>query len=141
MGAVGASEDEAVDLSLETYAGVVAAVDAGFDLDEVLVQEQVLNDVWSVAERRFKDRLTRDPELFQRYTELLSEAQDVQARRIPLLEEDLPAWVGLLGAVQRKDTTVEELGLTPKDMGRLQRHWDRRFNEDEQLRKHAEKLA
>ena len=129
-------------ITIEQYAGIKAALADGFPLEQVLEQEGVPDWRWSDLDLEMTDAMTSDPDAFVAYSAKLAEAEEHLRRKIEPLDSDLAAWTGFVVAYnQVGDALLEAHALRPSDVGRLQRHWQARFGQDDDLRKRAEKLA
>jgi hypothetical protein len=68
-------------------------------------------------------------------------AEDHLRRRIEPLDNDLASWIGFTAAYNLVgEPLLDEHGLRPTDIGRLQRHWQHRIEADAGLRAEAENL-
>ncbi len=136
---VASQESESAAVSLERYVGIVVAMDEGHDLAKVLAQEQVAEDAWGAIDLEFKDRLSRDGELFSEYARKVAEAEDVLQRTVAPLHEEPAAYLAFVRAFAEGDAaaTLATHALRLADLSRLGRHWQGRFAEDEQLRDEA----
>lgn len=131
-------------LELEQFAGVVVAVEVGVPLGEVLQQEQIDPANWPAAERAWRETIADRAELHVEYMKKRRQAEDALARTVEPLEEDVSAWVGLLGALavaDEPDQVVQTLGITMTDVGRLGRHWKRKAEKDTKLATQMSELA
>lgn len=131
-------------LELEQFAGVVVAVEVGVPLEDVLEQEQIEPAKWPAAERAWREAIADAAELHVEYMKKRRQAEDALARSVDPLEEDVSAWVGLLGALavaDEPDSVVQTLGITMTDVGRLGRHWKRRAEKDAKLATQMTELA
>jgi hypothetical protein len=119
-------------VGLAQYAGVVAALDDGFALEEVLAREGLSPEEWPDVARLWRTTLAQEPFLLFRYLELRHEAEDCLARRIDPLDDEPSAWAGLLAtlAMEGPSKVAERLGLTVNDIARLGRAWRRKAERD-----------
>jgi hypothetical protein len=129
-------------LSVEQYAGIRAALAEGHPLEQVLAQEGVPAWRWPELDLALAEELTHDARAFARYAEKLGEAEDVLERKVAPLDDDLAAWTGFVSALAAAGPSLlDDHGLRPSDLARLQRRWQRRFADDEGLRERAAELA
>jgi hypothetical protein len=132
------------DISVEQYAGISAAIADQFPLAEILANEEIPPARWPDVDMAWKLQLVEDPATFAAYRVKLGEAEDFLHRKVTPLEDDLPAWLGFLGAYSAHKAPFELLGgmgLRMNDMARLQRRWSKRMAEDAELSKQAAELA
>lgn len=141
--------------SPETFAGVplgqlasIAAARAeGFPLEEILDAEGLDVNAYRTADIEYKRQLVDTNErerLAANYAHAFAGAEDRMGRKVSPLDENIEAWVRFLGAYGNQSAPAEwlvTLGLTPPDLSRLSRIWKQRLDEDEGLRKEAEKSA
>jgi hypothetical protein len=134
----------AVEVTVERYAGIVVAVDEGHELATVLAQEQVSPAAWPDIDTSFKNRLTSEADLLETYQAKVAEAEDHLSRRVQPLDEDATAYLAFLRHLALQPQLGAALtahGLRTADLARLARHWERRFQADEELRTRALALA
>lgn len=125
-------------LPLPHFAHVMAALDEGFSLDEVLAVEGVDPATWTLARNHHVQAIAADPLLLVAYREALVEARDRFAREVAPLDADLEAWVAFLRDPER---LAEQYGLRAPDIDRLTRRWAARARADEALAARADALA
>lgn len=129
-------------ISIEQYAGIRAALDAGHPLERVLGQEGVPGWRWPDLDLELADAITADDELFRRYRAALAEAEDNLAARVDPLDDDLRAWTGFVAALAvGGDRLLARHGLRAGDLAPLQRRWQKRFESDSRARDEARSLA
>lgn len=131
-------------VDLVQYAWVTAAVAEGFDLDEVLHLEGLEPSTWHDAKVSWRTQLAATPEIFEDYQTHLADAEDALGGRVLPLSDDLDAWVTFLRIYQDHPAPFDLLddhGLGPGDLSRLQRVWAARLDGDPSLAKKASKLA
>lgn len=127
-------------ISIAQFAGIRAALAEGFELEEVLAQEGVPSWRWAELETELTLAVVDDEETMNRFIAHTAEAEDHLARPVAPLDEDLDAWAGFVVALSSNPRLGEELGLRPTDLGRMQRRWAKRFEEEPELAKKASKL-
>ncbi|HHH26861.1 MAG TPA: hypothetical protein ENK57_00710 [Polyangiaceae bacterium] len=128
-------------ISLEDYAFVSAGTSDGIDLDALLAHRQLDPSSWPWAEMYWLERLMDDlieggGELSLRMGELQAEARKSWDRRLPPLDEDLRAWVDWsreLAAQPDPAAWLEDQGLRPLDLLKLQQIWAQRLSTDEAM--------
>ncbi|MEO7331844.1 MAG: hypothetical protein ABI193_24930 [Minicystis sp.] len=134
-------------VSLEHYAGVNAAMLEGFGLPEILKSEGLDPRSWPRASAGWNGRLTAagpSGSLQARYREAVAFAQGWLGRRVDPLDVDLQAWLGFLGAFSAHAAPfdlLEDLGLSPTDLSRVQGAWTQKIEADEALRKETIAIA
>ncbi|MFO0614819.1 MAG: hypothetical protein U0414_19685 [Polyangiaceae bacterium] len=131
-------------VSLEQFAGVTAAIAEGYPLDDVLAQEGIPADVWTVAARTWPKAFAESADLHLELIRKRRVAEDCLVRRLAPLDEDPGAWMGLMNALTQADdqaSVTDPLGLTMADVARLGRHWTRKTREDPALSKRLEEAA
>jgi hypothetical protein len=129
-------------LTIAQYAGIHAALADGFTLDEVLEQEGIPDWRWPGLDLELADTITNDPDAFSAYGTYLTQAEDWLRRTIDPLDSDVAAWTGFVAAYKdRGERLLLDHRLMPADVGRLQRAWRRRFDQDASLRRHAAELT
>jgi hypothetical protein len=134
----------AAGLTVAQYAGISAAIADGYPLDAVLANEGLGAKAWPAEDTAWKQKLVGDPATFEAYRAKLGEAEDWLGRKVTPLDEDLPAWLGFLGAYAAHKAPFDllgGLGLGMSDLGRLQRLWQKRLEGDAELAKQAAELA
>ena len=128
-------------ISVEQYAGIQAALAYGIALEDALAQEGVPDWHWPTLDLEMSKEICSEPAVFEQYSEKLAEAEDWLGRPIAPLEDDVAAWTGFVGALVEDGSLADRHGMKPPDMARLQRHWQRRFEEDAKLEKQAGEIA
>ncbi len=149
MEAVGegdAPRDERVyeGVSFRAWAFVLAGVDAGLALEDLLAHVDVGEEQWHLADEAFNEALLDDVEGGGTLSELLDEAM-VEARSswtrpIPPLDVVLRAWLDFQrawAADQHPIAFLEARGMRASDIHRLHAHWTARLTEDPTLRAEA----
>jgi hypothetical protein len=126
---------------LETYAGIQAALADGIPLEMVLWQELVPPSKWDAIDIGYKELLTREPTLMDRYTTLLAGAEDALGGDVSPLTEDLAAWIGFSAALSEDVQLLDKHHLTVSDLSRLARRWRARMEQDAELASSAARLA
>ncbi len=133
-------------VSLEQYAGVVAALDEPFTLDAILGSEGLTAVAWARAERAWKVRIAKggaDGPLLAELRAKRAVAEDCLVRKVGPVDTELGAWLGFLRAYGESASPLEglrALGLGLNDLSRLQRAWSRRMEADASLQKQAAEL-
>jgi hypothetical protein len=130
-----------VGCTIEQYAGIRAALSEGHALEAVLAQEGLPAWRWPAIDLELSDLVTRDDGALAEYEQKLAAAEDQLDRSVEPLGGDLAAWTAFLAAMAKSPDLLERHGLKPTDMARLERKWRRRFEEDPELAKKAQKLA
>lgn len=139
-GVLAAGAPEGVPLS--QYAAVVAALEEGFALDDVLAIEGLDAPAWERATVVYRRELAMEPPALERYAKHLAESQERLGRSVEPLDSSLAAWMGFLeqfGSARDPGALMATLGLRSSDLARLQRRWKARF-EDEAVQKEAARL-
>jgi len=123
-------------VTLETFTGVVVAVDMGVELAAVLAQERVPEGAWPRAARAWREAIGESAALQLEHIKARRTAEDVLARAVEPLGSDVKAWCGLLGALALADdpgAVAAKLGITMIDIGALGRAWRRKVERDPSL--------
>jgi hypothetical protein len=131
-------------LTLEQYAGVVAAIAEKIPLADVLLQEGVDDAAWADAERAWRQMIAGAPDLQLRFAALRREAEDCLMREVEPLATDAVAWAGLLGALataRDPQKLIDGLGLTMSDVARIGRGWQERAAKDPKIADRLTELA
>jgi len=127
-------------LGLEALARVEAAEQDDVPLEEVLAELEVEQDAWWGARPSLIEKASQDAGSFKSYQAALETAQDGYHRSVEPLFDDVEAWVAYslaLGAPTGCAALLTEKGLTLGDLGRLERHWRQRMQEDPATAKRA----
>ncbi|MEO7331669.1 MAG: hypothetical protein ABI193_24050 [Minicystis sp.] len=144
----GAKDDEAAaEISVEQYAGITAALADDLPLDAILDNEGLDPPAWKPVDAVWKQRLAEggaSSPLFTTFLARRSEAEDILARKVRPLDDDLAAWTTFLQAYGAHASPFDLLaaqGLGLPDLSRLQRRWSRRLTADQELSRKAAELA
>jgi hypothetical protein len=135
------------EVTLEQYAGVSAALVEGFALPAVLESEGLDAAAWPRVSSRWSRRLGdggAGGPLATVYRETFAFARRWLGRRVAPLEDDIGAWLAFLNAWSAHPAPFElldDLGMSPSDVSRVQGAWAARIADDEDLRKKALELA
>jgi hypothetical protein len=128
---------------LAQYAAVTAALGAAFPLKAVLAVEGIDAGRWAKADQGWTAQLAADPALLGRFQTELAAAEDRLARTVSPIDADLGAWQAFLAALAQAPEPgglLDQNGIGPDDVARLQRRWDARMREDPALEKRAIEL-
>jgi hypothetical protein len=131
-------------VSLEQYAGVLAALGEGFSLGDVLVQESIDDKAWPDAERAWREAIASGPQHQLELVQKRRVAEECLGRDIDPIDDDPEAWVGLLGALalaEAPNDLLRGFGLTMGDVARVGRGWKRKAEKDPEVGKKLEELA
>jgi hypothetical protein len=131
-------------VTLQQFAGVLAAVGEGISLEEVLSQERIDREAWPQAERAWRAAIAGSHSLQIELVQKKRVAEDALSRRVEPIDADPGAWVGLLGALATAEdpsALVERLGITMNDVARIGRSWRRKCESDAEVAKKLEELA
>ncbi len=128
-------------VTLEAYAGVVAALAEGFPLAEVLRRERIPSEQWGAAEPEWKRRLAEDGATggpyFALYQERLTVAEECLSRAVAPIDDGLEAWLAFLDgwakSAEPRAYWQEKLGLNVNDVSRLRRRRQKRMAEDTEV--------
>jgi hypothetical protein len=136
------SEPERHGPPLEQVTAIFAAEQDGFTVEEALEIEGVALEDWLNARASLLEELAVDPELHERYTAALAEAQARLHRDVSPLFDSVEAWVALLKSAEGTSPArfLSQHGLTVGDVARLERHWRRSLAADSGLRATAKSL-
>jgi hypothetical protein len=131
-------------VSLRQYASVQAGLGESFELDAVLAHEAIDPAAWPEAEDAWSDALLEGLEqengVHEAFDEHLAAAQDRLGRRVPPIDEELPAWLDFVrrwAADPEPVALLDRLGIGPTDVVRLHRSWSRRLSLDPTLAQQA----
>lgn len=134
-------------VSFPQYATVLAGVDDGFSLDQMLAFVGLSKSTWLRADALYSDLILNDLEAGGSLDEALyaakANAQRGWLRRIPPLDTSLGAWLAFWRAVAEStqlDTLLQELGMRPADLTRLETLWSARLEADPALKLEAVQL-
>jgi hypothetical protein len=138
-------EDRSVDLSLEAYVAVHAAVSSGISLDAALAMGGIDAETWLDADAAWAERLADsidrdDVDLLDRHDAILLDLQQARPRAIPLLEDDLGAFLDFLHGLAGLDNApgfLEERDLRASDLAALHGRWAARLESDPRAREEA----
>ncbi len=134
-------------MRLEQYAGICAALVAGFPLPAALANDALDRRAWGRAAPAWAAKLSRETAgapLKSAFDRRLAEAESCLGRRVEPLEDDIESWLLFLRAWSSDtapDALLTRLKLRPADISRIQRRWAVRMEADEKLRKRAMELA
>ncbi|TKC98170.1 hypothetical protein [Polyangium fumosum] len=130
-------------VSLAQYAAIRAAVAEGFALDAVLEVEGIPTHAFTRADLEWKRRIAGDQKLLDVYMAELARAEDLLARSVKPIADDVVAWVSFLAALEAHMQPFELLehhGLGVNDLSRLQRRWAARIEQEPALDKRIAEL-
>lgn len=128
-------------VTLEQYAGVSAAVIEGFSLAAALEVEGIDGERWPGASLGWGRQLAKagaGGPLASKYRELVAFARGWLGREVTPLEDDLAAWLGFLNAWSAHPSPfdlLDELGMSPSDVSRIQGAWAQRIEQDDVRRR------
>src|SRR5690242_6232229 len=138
---------EAVEeLTVEQYAGIMAALDEELPAEAVLANEGLDAAGWKQADAAWKAKLAADGAegpTFVVFRKKRGEAEDFLTREVKPIDSDLAGWLGFLRAWSAHPAPFELLskqGLRMNDVARLQRRWAKRLAEDKELAKKAAEI-
>lgn len=131
-------------VSFGAWAFVLAGVDAGLGLGDLLAHLDLGEEQWQLADEAFNESLLNDVEaggtLSERLDEAMGEARTSWTRPVPPLDVELRAWLDFHRAwATEKDPIafLEARRMRASDIHRLHAHWTARLAEDPALRAEA----
>ncbi|MCA9621817.1 MAG: hypothetical protein KC731_22490 [Myxococcales bacterium] len=119
-------------ITIEQFAALQAAMLDELPLEATLVELGLTLDLFAQQRPHLHARVVTDAAVLERYEAALSEAQDRLYRPIAPLFDEGAAWLAYSEALASGSLTevLAQHGLTLGDLGRLDRHWRRRFAAD-----------
>ncbi|MBK8258053.1 MAG: hypothetical protein IPK82_35975 [Polyangiaceae bacterium] len=134
-------------VSFSQYATVLAGVDDGFNLDQMLAFVGLSRPKWLRADALFNEFILTDLEAGGSLDEALytakANAQRGWLRRIPPLDTSLSAWLAFWRVVAEStqvNALLQEHGMRPADLTRLETLWSARLESDPALKLEAVRL-
>jgi hypothetical protein len=128
-------------VSFSQWAFVLAGLGDGLALEELLAHLELDEVRWEAASAAFDEDMLDDVEGYGALTDELDAAmvaaRSSWTRAIPPLDEDLRAWLDFYRAFATAEAPMElldEHGLRPADILRLQGLWNGRLADDAELR-------